>query len=90
VDLTAAWCVTCLVNENTTLRDAGVRARFTARHVTLLVGDWTARDPAITALLVENHRAGVPLYLYYPPGGGAPRMLPQVLSPALVAEVLNH
>ncbi len=90
VDLTAAWCVTCLVNENATLKDKRVRELFAARHVTLLVGDWTERAPAITALLVENHRAGVPLYLYYPPGAAQPEVLPQILSPGGMARVLNH
>ncbi|WP_298281632.1 protein-disulfide reductase DsbD [Acidocella sp.] len=88
IDLTAAWCVTCLVNETTTLAAPQVQALFAARHVALLVGDWTDRDPAITALLVANHRAGVPLYLYYPAGDASPRVLPQLLSPAEIAAVL--
>jgi thiol:disulfide interchange protein DsbD len=88
IDLTAAWCVTCLVNETTTLASPRVQALFSAHHVALLVGDWTDRDPAITALLVANHRAGVPLYLYYPAGSAPPRILPQLLSPAEVAAVL--
>ncbi|WP_297443604.1 thioredoxin family protein, partial [Acidocella sp.] len=88
IDLTAAWCVTCLVNETTTLASPRVQALFAAHHVALLVGDWTDRDPAITALLVANHRAGVPLYLYYPAGSAPPRILPQLLSPAEVAAVL--
>jgi thiol:disulfide interchange protein DsbD len=90
VDLTAAWCVTCLVNENATLKDKRVRELFAARHITLLVGDWTERAPTITALLVENHRAGVPLYLYYPPGAAEPVVLPQILSPGGVARALTH
>lgn len=84
IDLTAAWCVTCLVNESTTLKNPGVQAAFTAGHVALLVGDWTNKDPAITALLAANHRDGVPLYLYYPPGAVAPVVLPQILDPAVV------
>jgi thiol:disulfide interchange protein DsbD len=89
VDLTAAWCVTCLVNENTTLRDKAVQELFAARHITLLVGDWTDRNSAITALLAENHRAGVPLYLYYPAGAQQPQTLPQILSPGLVERAIG-
>jgi thiol:disulfide interchange protein DsbD len=89
IDLTAAWCVTCLVNEHTTLLSPQVRAAFAVHHVALLVGDWTDRDPAVTALLAANHRAGVPLYVYYPPGGGS-RLLGQILSPGMVESVLGR
>jgi len=89
VDLTAAWCVTCLVNEASTLKNPGVQDAFAARHVAVLVGDWTQRNPGITALLAENHRDGVPLYLYYAPGAAGPVMLPQVLDPAVVKEIIR-
>jgi thiol:disulfide interchange protein DsbD len=90
VDLTAAWCVTCLVNEATTLATPPVQADFASHHVTLLVGDWTDKNPAITALLTANHRSGVPLYLYYKPGSTAPVILPQILSAATVKAALNQ
>jgi thiol:disulfide interchange protein len=89
IDLTAAWCVTCLVNEHSTLLSPEVLTAFAARNVALLVGDWTERDPAITALLAANQRAGVPLYLYYPPGG-EPKILPQILSPGTVERVIGQ
>jgi thiol:disulfide interchange protein DsbD len=88
IDLTAAWCVTCLVNESTTLSSPAVQAAFQARHVALLVGDWTDKNPAISALLAQAQAAGVPLYLYYPPGAAAPLQLPQVLTPGLVLTAL--
>ena len=88
IDLTAAWCITCQVNERSTLAAAPVQALFKSKNVTVLVGDWTDRNPAITALLDANHRAGVPLYLYYPPGGGA-QILPQILTPGIVKNALS-
>ena len=87
IDLTAAWCVTCLVNEATTLKNPEVRADFAARHIALLVGDWTNKDPQLSALLAANHREGVPLYLFYPPGQPAV-VLPQILDPALLRHVV--
>jgi thiol:disulfide interchange protein DsbD len=87
IDLTAAWCVTCLVNEHSTLLSPQVQAAFAAHDVALLVGDWTERDPQITALLAANGRAGVPLYLFYPPGA-EPETLPQILSPGEVAKLI--
>ncbi|MDE2319507.1 MAG: thioredoxin family protein [Rhodospirillales bacterium] len=88
VDLTAAWCITCQVNERSTLTTNAVQNLLKSRNIAVLVGDWTDRNPAITAFLAANHRAGVPLYLYYPPGGAA-RILPQILTPGIVKHALS-
>ena len=66
VDMTAAWCVTCLVNERVAIDTNTVRQAFADHHVTYLKGDWTRQDPHITNYLRENGREGVPLYVYYP------------------------
>ena len=79
VNMTAAWCVTCLVNERVALGTAAVRRTFADHHVAYLRGDWTRQDPAITDYLRENGREGVPLYVYYPPRG-QPEVLPQILT----------
>jgi thiol:disulfide interchange protein DsbD len=79
VDMTAAWCVTCLVNERVALGPKSVRDAFAADHVAYLKGDWTRQDPDITAFLRANHRDGVPLYLLYP-ATGTPIVLPQILT----------
>ena len=89
VNMTAAWCVSCLVNERIALSPAAVRDAFAARGVAYLKGDWTRGDPAITAYLREHGRDGVPLYVFYPAGSGAPRVLPQVLTQAAVLEQLG-
>lgn len=89
VDLTAAWCITCQVNEHGTLEAKSVQDLFQAQKITLLVGDWTERNPAITALLRRYHHAGVPLYLYYPAGGEA-LILPQLLTPAIVENEIKE
>ena len=89
VDMTAAWCVTCLVNERVALDRAPVQAAFARRQVALLVGDWTRQDPALTAYLRAHGRDGVPLYVFYPPGAPHGRVLPQLLTPGLVLEALR-
>lgn len=89
VDFTAAWCVTCKVNEGTTLSSTEVRNGFRRHNVAYLVADWTNRDAAIAAKLAEYGRAGVPLYLYYPPGAGAPVVLPQILTEAIVLQAIE-
>ena len=90
VDISAAWCITCLVNERVVLNSSAVGREIRARHVVLMVGDWTRRDPAITQYLEKEHRDGVPLYVYYPPGNGATVVLPQILTPGLVHKVLKE
>lgn len=78
VDMTAAWCITCQFNERRVLQQPDVQEAFTKNGVTQMVGDWTNRDPAITAFLESHNRNGVPLYVFYDAAGQA-TVLPQVL-----------
>jgi thiol:disulfide interchange protein DsbD len=87
VDFTAAWCVTCQYNKQTTLSNPEVLADFAARRVALLRADWTRRDPAITQALAELGRSGVPVYVLHAPGR-APVVLSEVLSPAELRSLL--
>jgi thiol:disulfide interchange protein DsbD len=89
VNLTAAWCITCRVNERVALETEAVRAAFAQAGVTMLTGDWTRGDPAITALLRSQGREGVPLYLFYPAKGGDPVVLPQILTERMVIETIS-
>lgn len=89
VDMTAAWCITCLVNERVTLDSARVRSAFAHQGVTYMKGDWTKRDATIAAFLHEHGRDGVPLYVFYPRRGKG-RVLPQILTPDLVISALTH
>jgi len=89
VDATAAWCITCLVNEKVALSSAPVRAAFAQKHVALLIADWTRRDAAITSLLSAHGRSGVPLYLYFAPDAPDAKVLPQVLTPDTVLDALT-
>ena len=69
VNMTAAWCVTCLVNERVAISTDAVRTAFATDDVAYLKGDWTRQDPAITAFLRQNGRDGVPLYVFFPGKG---------------------
>jgi len=84
VDFTAAWCVTCQVNKRVALNNAEVVKAFAARDLVALKADWTRQDPRITAELATLGRNAVPVYAIYLPGGDAPRLLPEVLTPSLV------
>ena len=79
VDYTAAWCVTCQYNKQTTLADAELLQDFAAKNVALLRADWTRRDPAITAALAQLGRSGVPVYVLLAPGK-APVVMTEILS----------
>ena len=80
VDVTAAWCVTCQINKLTVLNADSVNHAFEDFGVVSLQADWTNRNETIGALIREHGQAGVPLYLMYPASGGAPRVLPTVLT----------
>jgi thiol:disulfide interchange protein DsbD len=86
VNFTASWCLTCLVNERNAFSDAAVQDVFRRKGVTLMKGDWTNRDPAITHALAAFGRAGVPLYVVYnsKPGSRDPVILPQLLTASAV------
>jgi DsbC/DsbD-like thiol-disulfide interchange protein/cytochrome c biogenesis protein CcdA len=90
VNLTAAWCVTCLVNERVAISNDTVQRAFAANHVAYLKGDWTRQDPAITEFLREQGRDGVPLYLYYGPHAATAEVLPQILTETTVLDALGR
>jgi thiol:disulfide interchange protein len=89
VNMTAAWCITCLANERVALSTDTVREALAAHDVAYLKGDWTRRDDAITRYLQRYGRNGVPLYVLYPADGGAPRVLPQLLTADGVADAIR-
>ena len=90
VDFTAAWCVTCQINERFTLADPELLAEFDRRQVLLLRADWTRRDAAITETLAGLGRNGVPVYAVYPAGGGGPQLLSELLDVAEIRDALSR
>ena len=89
VNFTAAWCVTCQVNERVAFSDPAVAAALNKTGAVYLVADWTNRDPVIAKALAAQGRIGVPLYLVYPAGGGAPKVLPQLLTAGIITQALE-
>jgi thiol:disulfide interchange protein DsbD len=90
VDFTAAWCLSCKVNEQIALGTDAVKKAFAEKNVALFRADWTHADPAISKTLQQFNRDGVPLYLVYSPKNrDAPQVLPEVLTPGIVLDALN-
>jgi thiol:disulfide interchange protein DsbD len=90
VNMTAAWCITCLVNERTTLSSPEVQQTMQRLGVTYLKGDWTRQDPEITAYLQSFQRDGVPFYAFYPANGAEPAVLPSVLTRTIVLDEIQR
>lgn len=88
VNATAAWCITCQVNEKTTLGTERVQRFLAERNIVYMIADWTRSDPAITEFLQSFGRRGVPLYVYYP-SQGEPVLLPQLLTPQIVEAAID-
>jgi thiol:disulfide interchange protein/DsbC/DsbD-like thiol-disulfide interchange protein len=93
IDFTAEWCITCKFNESTVLETDAVRTAFAQRQIVKLKADWTNGEAAITKLLKQFGRPGVPLYVLYPGGAAQPIVFPELLTKNIVLEKLetiNH
>ncbi len=91
INATAAWCITCLVNERVVLERSSVAAALSRHGVAYLKADWTRQDPAITQWLASFGRSGVPLYVLYPADPTAPpEVLPQILTEATLLDRLDR
>jgi thiol:disulfide interchange protein DsbD len=89
VDFTAAWCLTCKFNEARVLESAAVRDAFKSRGVVKIKADWTNADPAITKILKQFGRPGVPMYVLYPGNNAEPILFPELLTQSLILEKLE-
>ncbi len=95
VEMTAAWCITCKLNHALAINSNSTKKLFAEKNIRYLIGDWTNYDDEITKYLDKFGRNGVPLYVYYGPRNKAtgkrpdPIVLPQVLSPSSVQEVVK-
>jgi len=88
VDFTAAWCVTCKVNEKTVLDKKRTKQLFKETNTAFLIADWTNKNDVIAQELAKYGRAGVPLYLVYDQHSVKPKILPQVLTYDVVREAI--
>jgi thiol:disulfide interchange protein DsbD len=89
VDFTAAWCLSCQVNERVAFGSSDVQEKFDELEIVAIKADWTNRNEEITRALTAFGRNSVPLYVLYGPGE-APVLLPEILTPGIVLDALNQ
>ncbi len=90
LDVTAAWCITCKVNERVALSGEAFETLVKDEGIRLVKADWTNPSPSVDALIDDFDREGIPLYAFYPANGGPPQLLPQVLTPSLIRDTFTQ
>jgi thiol:disulfide interchange protein DsbD len=90
LDFTAKWCLSCQVNERVALDNPGVQKKFEQAGIVTLRADWTDGSDAIARALAGFGRASVPLYVFYPRGGGDAVILPEILTPGIVLAAIGE
>ena len=88
VNFTASWCITCQVNDRTSLSTEAVKTAMTRTGTIYMIADSTKYNPDIEQAIADFGRGGMPVYVVYPADGGAPTVLPQILSPGIVVDAL--
>lgn len=87
----AAWCLTCLVNEKLVLDTLETKELFERKNIVPMAADWSAKDAEVTKALNSYGYNGVPLYVYYPEGkNSAFRVLPQLLTGAMLLKAFDE
>ncbi|MEE8371063.1 MAG: thioredoxin family protein, partial [Sphingomonadales bacterium] len=87
LNITAAWCLTCIVQEKLVFESAEFEAFFYENNIILMTADWTNPDPEISDLLDRHQRSGIPFYLFYP---GSPTDPPVELPVILTMDVIRE
>ena len=89
VDFTARWCATCQANKRLVFHSDDVLKFFADKKIVTLRGDWTNKDPKITAELARYSRSAVPFNVIWMPGQKEPVILPELLTPGMVLDALK-
>lgn len=90
VNFTASWCITCQVNDRTSLSTQAVKQAMARTGTVYMVADSTSFNADIDDAMNRFGQGGLPLYVVYPADGSAPKVLPQVLTPSIVVTALDQ
>ncbi|MHA1598413.1 MAG: protein-disulfide reductase DsbD family protein [Alphaproteobacteria bacterium] len=89
VDVTADWCITCIVNKAVALTGDKVLDKLKSDDVVAMQADWTLPDDGIARYLASFGRYGIPFNAIYGPGAPNGKVLPELLSPGIVLDGLR-
>jgi thiol:disulfide interchange protein DsbD len=89
INFTAAWCITCQVNEGIALTPR-VIAEMDSKSITYLKADWTNRNREILDELKLFNRTGIPVYIFWREGMEYPIILNEVLTEQYLMEIFNE
>ncbi len=90
VDVTADWCLTCLVNKNLVVESSVIAARLADADVVAMQADWTRPNDAIARYLAAHGRYGIPFNAVYGPGAPDGILLPELLTEESVLDALGR
>ncbi|MEH5012303.1 protein-disulfide reductase DsbD family protein [Phytobacter diazotrophicus] len=90
VNFTASWCITCQVNEKTSLSTQAVKEALARTGTLYMVADSTKFNADIDDTMNALGQGSLPLYVVYPADGSEPKILPQVLTPSIVVNALTQ
>ncbi|MEE8392978.1 MAG: protein-disulfide reductase DsbD domain-containing protein [Rhodospirillales bacterium] len=90
VDVTAEWCITCLVNKSLVLSKGEVLNRLSNGEVVAMQADWTLPDDSIARYLASFQRYAIPFDVVYGPGTPEGIVLPELLSRKAVLDAFNR
>ena len=90
VDVTADWCVTCIVNKKMVVEREPVAGALSADGIVAMKADMTSPDAAIMTYLAQHGRYGIPFNVVYGPGAPHGVVLPEVLSEDAVLDALRR
>ena len=89
INFTAAWCITCKVNEAVAFSDE-VFKKFEDKNITYLKADWTNRNSEIAGQIEKYNRSGIPLYIYWNKKLDEPMVLNEILTENYLMEVVDE
>ena len=89
INFTAAWCITCQVNEAVAFTD-DVLALFNNKDITYFKADWTNRNAEIAEELEKYNRSGLPVYVYWNKKLDEPMVLNELLTEGYLMEIINE
>jgi len=89
INFTAAWCITCQVNEAIAFTE-DLMETFVDKDITYLKADWTNRNPVIAKELEKYNRSGLPVYVYWNKNLDEPIVLNELLTEGYLMEIINE